>query len=306
MSTLCGCGRPTNGRVLCSRCEHTADVAIANVAAYHDDLETVRTRQTRYTVGPGVRSSEKPLGMDARFGPTGIGTRALAVTRITVVHWTKTLRAEHPELEPPRHDSVRSACAYLARNLSVIAARPWADEFLRGMLRAEKDLARIVDRPPDSWYAGICGALLGVHDESSCGCACHLMAEGLVDCDVPGGCGLEYTDVVCTRILYATPGEPFVRCGDCGSTYDVANRRDQLLREAEDRMATVEMITRIVTTLGDRDVRASKVAARIRQWAVRGRITSHGTRIIDGRLRPVYRIGDVLDLLARDDQEATK
>lgn len=306
---LCRCGRPTAGAVLCERCRHTASVAIANVAAYHDDLETVRARQTRYGTQAGPRSSEKPLGMDARFGPGGSGTRALQIARMTVRNWSNRILADQPGLEPPAHDTLRSACNFLQANLRTIVTRHDADLFLRGILAAEKDLARLVDRPPESWYAGVCGARLAAHDGTSCACSCHdtCNLEGCDlehGCDIPGGCGVEYDNTECTRVLYATPGDPFVRCGDCGTTYDVATRREQLLAEAEDHLATVEMITRVVTTLGDTQVRASKISERIRLWAHRGRITSHGTRVIDGRPRPVYRIGDVLDLLANLEEKS--
>lgn len=296
----CACGRPTAGGAWCARCAHTVDVAIANVATYFDDLENVETRRARYggMATKGSIGKVMPLVVDARFLPDGSGTRARLAARNTVTTWARVL-IEETGGDGPAHDTVRSVCAYFDRQRTAIAAQPWAAEFKAEMLSAERMLAKVIDRPAEGWYAGECGSVSGAHDGTTCACACHNGLEAA--CDVPGGCGVEYASVTCQRVLYAVPDSPYVRCGDCGSTYPVAERREQLLAEAEDREATVEMIVRIVTTLGDRNVSTAKIAARIRQWSARGKIASHGTRVVDGRPRPLYRIGDVLDLLSAED-----
>lgn len=298
---ICSCGKPTNGVTLCAGCTKTARIAVANIAAYYDDLETVRTRQTRYGVASkGSIGKTMPLGMDGRFTSEGRGTKAQDMTRNAVTTWARCLLDDRPGMPGPTHDSVRSVCAFFVRNMGSIITLPWAPEFLRDMLAAEKALRGVVDRPAEGWYAGECGSVVAEHNGQTCACACHHDGSGGAECDLPGGCGAEFGDVVCTRVLYAEPGNPYVRCRDCGTSYDVAERREWLVHEAEDREATVEVITRIITTLGDRDVRASKINARIRQWAVRGKITSHGTRVVDGRPRPLYRVGDVLELLSEE------
>lgn len=302
--TTCECGRPTSGGLWCTKCRHTVAVAVANIAAYHDDLETVRTRQTRFggLASKGSVGKTMPLGIDMRFTPDGTGTKAYDAARLTVTTWARRMLDEIPGLRPPtwpRLDTVRAACQFFEANLTKIAASPWAPAFKVDVLAVERALSRIVDRPAEGWYAGECGSVGAAHDASSCACACH-QADGL-ECDMPGGCGREYDNVTCRRVLYADPDDPFVRCRDCGATYDVDERRDHLLTEAEDRLATVETIARIVTTLGKRDLSTERVSARIRQWSTRGRITSHGTRVVDGRERPLYRIGDVIDLLEKAD-----
>lgn len=308
----CECGKPTSGGAWCSSCRHTTDVAIANVATYHDDLDTVRTRQTSYG-GPaslGSVGKSQPLVVDASFLPDGRGTRAQAATRNAVTTWARALHDDRPELGWPKYDTVHSVCSHFAKHLGTISGLPWADEFKADMLSLERELAKVVDRPADAWYAGLCGFVVGdAHDGSICACGCHnLEHEGACEtaqhggeCDVPGGCGREFDASACEQPLYANATQVYITCRTCGTTYHVDERRDELLEQARDREATVEVITRIVTTLGDQAVRTEKVAARIRQWSVRGRITSHGQRVVNGRPRPVYRIGDVLDLLNRED-----
>lgn len=122
----------------------------------------------------------------------------------------------------------------------------------------------LTDRPPDRIFAGICSAT--TLDGRQC-----------------------YT------WLYATPSKPVVTCTGCGTHHDVAERREVLRQAAEDVLANAAEISRAVTWLGE----AIK-PDRIRQWAARGRLAKRTED--DGK--PLYRIGDVLDLLAQVEQKA--
>lgn len=293
-TTACtSCSKPTSGAALCERCTKTLDIALANVAAYYADAgSVVRTRQTRYGSGISTRGSigkEQPLPVDGRFlDVNGSGTQARWDTWNTIVTWCRVVMAEQPELAGPvcvtclhpschavrrrrwPRNTVPSMCAYLERQRRYVLAEPWAADLLDELTHVERRLRYLVDRPADGWYAGECGA---------------------VDAE---------TEAVCTRVLYADPTNPFVRCRDCGTTWSVAERRDWLIKEAEDREATVRTLARIVTTLGAHDASESRLENRISQWVTRGRLKPNGKRVIDGKPRPVYRVGDVLDLLARD------
>lgn len=314
----CSCGKPTrNGLTLCAGCTKTARIALENIADFHDDLDTVRTRQTRYggtSSGGTATKGARPLGMDTRFAPGGRGTRAQDLTRTTIVRWTRIVLDNNPGVTPPLHDTLRACTAFLRRELGHITPRPDAPEFLAQITAAERALRIVIDRPADNgWYAGVCNAELAEHDATTCACACHLNEDG--NCDVPGGCGINDTHVTCRRLLYADLGQTLIRCRDCGTTWDVAERREYLLHEARDHTATVEMIARIVLTLdardprnlSDRDVSVSKISARIRQWVSRGRIAPvpGAAVVIGGRHRPAYRVGEVLDLITEDTQTKT-
>jgi hypothetical protein len=290
-----GCGAAVHDGVnLCAQCATTLDVALGNIAAYQPDLDTIRAKRARYGGGASKGSIGKaqPLPVDMRFlDRTGVGSQLdwdakntiVAWTRIVLDTWTpaagptcrthclhascnETLRRAHPR------DNVGSCVNYLAGHRHGIAAMPWAGELLDEMLDLERRLRRMVDRPADAWYAGECGS----------------------ETDT------DYGTVTCTRELYAVPGSPFVQCRDCGCTYDVAARRKTLLNEAEDREVTVRMMARIVTTLGAIDASEARLEGRINVWVTRGRLLANGKRVVDGRPRPVYRVGDVLDLLSAD------
>lgn len=98
----------------------------------------------------------------------------------------------------------------------------------------------------------------------------------------------------CATDLYARAGAARVVCPNeaCAHEYDAMDRRGTLLAAAEDRLANAALIARAVTVLG-RPVDDAK----IRQWAARGRIVAKST---DHKGRPLYRVGDVLDLAADD------
>lgn len=125
---------------------------------------------------------------------------------------------------------------------------------------------RIIDRPADRWFAGPCNAEL--EDGAECG-----------------------------RDLYAVAEKGNVKCTGCGAVYDIAERRTWLLAAAEDRLHDATTIARSVSWLGASPLNA----ARVRQWASRGRIVAKGH---DGN-QPLYRIGDAIDLLAASTKGAS-
>lgn len=122
---------------------------------------------------------------------------------------------------------------------------------------------RVCDRPADLIYIGRCGGRQGTESDG------------------------------CEQDLYARPGAPYVTCRVCGARHDVTTRQEWLLRVLEDHLATATEIARGVSRLGE-----PVKAERIRKWAERGRVEKRGERPRgDGRPDPLYRVGDVLDLL---------
>jgi hypothetical protein len=93
----------------------------------------------------------------------------------------------------------------------------------------------------------------------------------------------------CKKDLYVLTFATRFICG-CGVVYMMEERKAQLLESARDFLGTATFLAGAITPLSGRRVTSD----RIRQWAHRGRITPHG---IDRRGDPVYRVGDVLDLV---------
>lgn len=318
------CDRPAPHATICGTCVGTFRKALRNVGTLYADLATVRSKGSRFggNATKGSVGREMPLVVDSRFTDrTGDGSQLDYDVKNTLVTWARMVIEGWPEYRPgpvcegcnhatcvrarrTAHpgNSVVSIAAYLVRMAGSIAAEEWAAEILDEVLDLERRLRRMVDRPADRWYAGICGNVIEpdrAHDGSTCGCACH--ANLGTPCDVPGGCGLEYGSVLggvtCERDLWADGHSSTVRCGDCGREWQVSERRTKLVDEAKDRHVTVATLARIVTTIGATGIPQATLEARIRQWVKRKKVTAHGQRVIDGRPRPVYRVGDVLELL---------
>jgi len=323
------CDRPAPFATICGACVKTLRKALANVSADYADLGTVRRKGTRFggNSTKGSIGKEQPLPIDGRFADrAGDGSQLDFDVKNTVVTWARAVMDEYAETfvgpicEECQHESclrairrrwpsstVTSVCAYLSRMAPTIAAEDWVAAMLDEVLDLERRLRRFVDRPADRWYAGVCDSEIEAdrpHDGTTCGCGCHNDDDAA--CDMDGGCGVEYATIEgvrCTRELWADGKTPFVHCRDCGTSWDVEQRRVALVREAEDREATVRTLARIITTLGASDAGEARVESRINTWVHRGRLTANGRRVIDGKVRPVYRVGDVLALLRRDDEK---
>jgi hypothetical protein len=115
----------------------------------------------------------------------------------------------------------------------------------------------------------------------------------LIDCPVPleyaGPCNTPVDDgQACQQDLYAAPGAAFITCRECGAVHDSAGRRAWLLGQVEDRLATAATCAAAITGLG-----VEVTSAQVRGYAHRARLAAHGT---DVHGRPLYRVGDVLDL----------
>lgn len=289
--TTCQCGKPTGSTAtLCKNCRKTLEIAIVNINSYYADLDTLKTRQVRF--GDGGPSNEAPLGMDARFAKLGAGSEVEYAAKNTVVAWVRIIEeymtpilgpacgpfclhvsCSHVRKTRPPVDSMASMCRYLLTHSDWLRISPMGGEALDELCDVEGRLCRLIDRPIDRWYAGPCNANVTSDDDDP---------------------------IECGEALYALEDFGEVECRKCGAQYDVKARRDWLLKAAEDRDATTTTIARAITTLSDDHRDEGKLAARIRQWASRNQIFVMRHEYVGGILRPMYRIGDVLDLISED------
>lgn len=291
------CEKPTAGAKLCDRCCRTLAIALCNVAADYEDLETVATKATRYGSGAATRGSigkAQPLPVDGRFlDVTGDGTQVRWDVWNSVVTWCRTVMEESPRVHGavcerlclhttcaairrtawPRN-TVRSQVAYFDRQFRWIVRTEWAAVFLDDMLDNERRLRRMIDRPADRWYAGKCS--IGTDDE-------HCPAE-----------------------LYAIEGARTIVCPACEYVHEVANRRDFLLREARTYLVTATEAARALISWTDYDGIESNLVKRIDKWRDRERLEVADVTSLNGRDRHLYRLGDIQDLLidaARHEQD---
>lgn len=284
----------TNGLALCGKCQTTLTVALVNVAAYHADVLRIQPGQ-RVKVRSAYVSTPPP-GTRAPYDPI---SDAVSAVDNMLIGWCRVLEDDRPKAGTAPTGATRQ-CAWLEGHLRSIVTLAWAAELLRDVVAAERSLQRILDRADTGWYAGKCGTVLEherIHNGTTCLCACH---NGDQPCDIPGGCGAEVTimaAVTCDRGLYAVPGHGWIRCPECGTTHDAASRRDAMITEARDHIAPVAVIARAVVGLLDSEQSVQRLTNRIDQWVSRKQLVDLGVRVLDGRPRRVYRLGDVFDLL---------
>lgn len=267
MSTLTcqHCTAPTEGVVLCARCLRTAGTALDKLASYYADLFSLPARSA------GVRRSHRvadPTGSAVSLASVSDPIEdAAAATKAMLVGWVRVLLDDRPQLHAPA-DNVQAMTRLLAQQLRSIATLGWAGEFLREVLALELRLRRIVETNKGRWYAGVCGM---VTDPES--------------------------GAFCTRVLYADPEQSQVRCPVCRTSWPVAERRRILLDLARDEVTNVSSIARACAVLLGEEASQAKLERRIQNWIDRGAIERRGHLDIDGRVRKVYRVGDVLDML---------
>lgn len=297
----CGCGEPTSGAWLCERCAHTFRWSMVNVAAHYSDLGTVERKQTRYSTSAATKASigkTQPLLVDMRFiGTKEPGTQLKYDVWATVVAWCRVVMAEQPQVNGPRcltcihvscaaikrrarpRNTITSMVGYLARQFGYITSQRWAADMYDEFLDMERRLTRMVNRPPDRWYAGRCG----VSD---------LLLDG--------------STATCETELYATAEKGTITCRGCGILHDVGERRDFLLKEAKDYLVTATEAAAALLAWTDYGGTETKLMDRIRKWRDREKLDVADVTSLSGRDRHLYRLGDIQELLIGDAQDAQK
>lgn len=293
MNSTCPCGAPTHGAYLCGGCAKSLEIALGNISAYWQDLDNVRAKLTRYG-GQDGRSMEKRLPIDTRFaGPywvrsgdewvtrTPDGTALMDAVRNTVTTWVRLVLDAYPVITGPvcANPCLHISCSRVRRS------RPPADNIPSccSYLLGHADRARVVEWGPE---------MLDEMDDLET--QLRRMVDRPADKWFAGPCDQ------CERDLYATTGAAEVACHECDLVYDVNARRAWLLQQAEDRLVNATMLARAVSWLGAMPL----TAARVWKWAERERIVAKAHETQGGRVLPLYRIGDALDLLAADTQKA--
>lgn len=304
----CRCGRPTAGAQLCSRCETTFKWSLVNVGVHYVDLETVAQKRTRYAASAtkGSIGKTQPLPVDLRFADRpgtieverdgkmvevriGGGTELRAQVRVTLFGWCRILMEEQPELPGPAclnclhvscsaarrrrwpRSGVPSMLAYLARQFRLVLVEPWAFDMFDELIALERQLARMVNRPAERWYAGKCSAT----DESG---------------------------NTCTAELYASKDSGQMTCPACGAMHDVADRRGFLLTEAKEYAVTASEASDALMAWTDYDGSEKKLINLIGKWRDAGKLEVQDVTSLKGQDRHLYRLGDIQDLLVEHAQ----
>lgn len=271
MNCLSCTAETSNGLALCEMCQTTFTAACVNTAAYFSDVDRIRPGQR-----VKVRSTYKSTPPPAAQPPRDPIADALDHVATIVFGWCRNLEDDRPGV-PTLPATTELRCGWLEANRRSIATLEWAGECLSEMLDCENMLRRILDRTDTGNYAGICGNEIGRQE----------LPEG------------EVVTVTCPRHLYKSAGTDWVTCPECGRCWDGEQRREQMRKHAADELAPIRVIARIVVELTD-ESSVEKLTRRIEQWVHREVLPDYGVRVLDGRPKRVFRIGDVLKLVVGD------
>ncbi|WP_285189930.1 hypothetical protein [Rhodococcus sp. MEB041] len=321
MTTPChNCDRPTpDDSPICATCIGSLRNDLLGVPGLIADMTVTRGRLDRVSrnTNGGGRSSETMLPIRERIdksAPAGQPNGEVQpVTRpldalVTQLGLTARLIADHAKIDleeilgsaglhqlavnlrggridpelPPRTDptlltteavlDVEEAAVWLAHNPRLLTAYPDAAALFDEVTDVIA-MARIaIDRLPELSYKGTCDYTAWT-----------------------GG-----TETTCGADLYVERGDDFARCGKCGAHYDVRELNRQIQARMHDMNYTATELASLLTELGHRlpsnTLRswAHRRELTPRGWKHRGRITSTWIHRNDP---PVYRLGDVLDLV---------
>lgn len=309
MCTVDICANPAApGSFLCSKCDKALEQVLTESSWLLDELDLVLARQTRYSSarsGPQRPSRDDTEARRAKVGAaaqalpldlTATAVRGVYVTKLET--WVRLLMETIPTC--PTYPTASSYADWLQLNRPAIRTDNRAGEMVSDLSGAFAAAQYVVDRPLERWFAGVCSATVPLpHGSATCDCACHRSTSQ--PCDEPGGCKPAQAVVgECPERLYADTSTGMVTCRSCGTHHDIAQRRDVLLSEAQEVLATASEAARAVVVWSDYERGENKLVKRISMWAVRGRIETKGHVVEFGQQRPLYRIGDILDLLADD------
>ncbi len=101
----------------------------------------------------------------------------------------------------------------------------------------------------------------------------------------------------CGHDLYARLGAAEVECKACRLIYDVQDRRSWLLAQVDDRLERAATLSRAFVDLG-LDISRQ----RLKMWERRGHLEAAGH---DAKGRPLYRVGDVIDVFHKMSAKGT-
>jgi hypothetical protein len=229
-----------------------------------EDLDVTITRQDRLqSEKHGGRSATRPLPWNEHAAVKQFELNT------TLNAWaldaSRVREDERDQLIHAHHSDTAAVAEWLIRNLNALRHHTEAGTAHDEITNAIHEARRAVDRPIERIFAGPCGA------------------ELKDDHDAPTG-------KVCTEDLYGTPGKSTAVC-PCGARHDMTERREWMLGCLEDQVAHSGLLSGLVTNLG-----VPIASSTIRKYASSGRIKVIS---VDASRRPLYRIGDVLDVFLK-------
>lgn len=208
-------------------------------------IDEAIARQVRFT---GTTKISRHPGPEARL-PSRAGDHAPRLHAVVINAANTLIKGAICVQQLPMATETTTAAEWLLDGFSRLRLQPWAGELLTNLERAVEDAERMIDRPPERRYLGICGS------PASEPCPGQVFAVG-----------------------NATTGT----CNRCRARHDVAARDQQRIEQLHGVRLTAAEIERVTGELGRRVLRNT-----ITKWKERGRITCDGAGryLVDDVLR---------------------
>lgn len=298
-----GCTRPLNdSEFLCRGCQRRAERILGDLPSLARAVEeTIAKLDTGGNVSGGSRGvpeSQPPANLaasDRARDKDAFGLLFEWADAVAADYGMKGLPIRLDRI--PLSTVVPAAVAILLSRSEWFRRHPDGPDAASAIWHVQRNARRIVDRRPDRWYAGRCGA---AHEhEAPCSCRCHVTSSNLAMCDVNAGYGTgcgphDTTSWVCDRALYALPGRAEVTCDGwrqdwlgCGRVHLATERSAFILATLEDELVPLDLILAALPTL----IHRNPDAATVRQWRHRQKIVPKSQTVLGVVL---YRGGDVI------------
>jgi hypothetical protein len=255
----------TDDRFVCRTCTGRLRRLLADLLGLMEDLDIALAKCARFGDSVGGRSTSTALAFGYAASEAGY------VARQTILVWVDWVTAVRGHDVPTTWSGV---AAYLHQAAGWIAAHPDGPQIVDELTAAITQARRTIDRPAERHYIGTCGGLIEAADLTG--------ALGAADC---------------TQELYAHADRDTVDCPRCGTAWQVRARQDAMLARIRDHELNAADMARAVDGLG-----IDLNPERIRQWKRRGVLEvacdADGRPHADVKGRPLYRVGDILDIVA--------
>lgn len=143
------CDRPVAEGRVCQHCADRLSVALGDVGALWDELDTVLTRQARYSDAEGRGGSEKALP----FNPTA--SELGWVLRNTLSTWCRLIAEERGRVLPTT-DTPAAVAGWLLNHVIWLRHHRAGHEAVEEVTSIVGRIRTAIDRPPGRWFAGPC------------------------------------------------------------------------------------------------------------------------------------------------------
>lgn len=272
------CGRPSPDTYLCPRCADHLEKLLAELPALLRDLEVTISRQAN--AGRPEQTQRGKPGTTVLYDPGDHASRLADEARMGLSTWVRHL-CEQRGYPQPYLMTARSMAVWLTSHVSAIAADEAAGDCYARMQELRHAISRAIDNLAKV-LAGQCTATIKALD---------LAVHGA---DLAVG----YLERPCDAILRTRHGDRMIRCDECGTEYDAVEVWVANLERAREQHLTAEDCARLITR-----ARLGHVTEpQIRKLTSRGKLFSYRDDEVG---RPLYLLGELLDLLARDDRKVS-